>query len=420
MKILVLTQLPPFPPDSGPKVKTYHLLRHLAAQHHVTLVCFTRDEQDEANAARLRPLCTELHTVPQPRSAPHKLVAAARSLLGGRPYVVERAASAAMHQLLARLVYAAAAAGKPFDLVHADQLVMAQFAAPLPLPRLLDEHNVAWKQYERIAERRRGLGRWARRRESRLLRRYEGRVCADFEAVTVVSEEDRRGLLAALGRERELPVIPIAVDCAAEPALPRAPAARAILSLAPMRAPLNADGVAWFAREIYPLVQRAVPDARLAICGAEPTPELRALAELDTSIEVAGHVADPRPYVAGAACQIVPLRGGGGMRVQILEALARGVPVVSTTAGYAGMDLVPGRHLLVADTPSDFADAVALLLRDPEFGARLAAAGRQRVLERYDCRAVYPALDAIHAAIAARPAAGRGPAMSQVEQPASA
>lgn len=417
MKILLLTQLAPFPPDSGPKVKTYHLLRHLAAQHEVTLVCFARDAQDAASVASLRPLCAEVHTVPWPRSPLRDTLAAARSLLKGAPFTIERMASAALHQLLARLVFTASAAGAPFDLVHADQLVMAQFAAPLPLPRLLDQHNVAWRQYAGIAERRRGLGRQARRRESRLLRGYEGRVCADFEAVTVVSEEDRRGLLEAMHSERELPLIPIAVDCAAEPVVARAPGARAVLSLAPMRSPLNADGVGWFAREIYPLVCRAVPDARLYICGPEPDAQLRALPELDATIEVTGYVADPRPYVAGAACQIVPLRGRGGMRVQILEALARGIPVVSTSAGYAGIDLTPGKHLLVADTPSDFADAVALLLRDPEFGAALAAAGRQRVLERYDWRAVYPAVDAVHAHIAARPAGRPVPA---VEQPVGA
>jgi len=405
MKILLLTRAAPYPPDSGPKVKTYHLLRHMAAQHQVTLVTFTRSATEEANADALRAICAAVHTVPRQRSWVKAAAAALRSVVLRQPYSIERDHREAMHELLARLVGGAAEAGEPFDLVHADQLSMAQFAAPLPLPRLLDQHHVAWRMYEGMAAQRQGLARLLLRREMRLLRRYEGRVCAEFEAVTVVSEEDREGLLQAMSRPRELPVIPIAVDCAAEQPVPRSPQARAVLSLAPMDLQLNADGVCWFAREVYPLVRRAVPAVRLYVCGPEPTAAVRALPAQEPSIEVTGYVADPRPYVADSACLIVPLRGGGGMHVKILEALARGIPVVTTSVGCAGLDLVPGRHLLVADTPSDFADAVALLLRDPELGARLAAAGRQRVIERYDWRAVYPAMDAVQAQIAARPSA---------------
>lgn len=403
MNILLLTQVVPNPPDSGPKVKTYHLLRHLAAQHRVTLVTFTRNAQEEAHAAALREICAEVHTVHLRRSRPLDLAAAARSLISRRPFIIERDGSRAMHELLSRLVFEASAAGQPFDLVHADQLNMAQFAEPLPLPRLLDQHNAVWMIFERLADQKRGPARWFLRREAKLLQRYEGRICADFEAVTVVSDEDRRGLIKAMGRERDLPIIPIAVDCAAEQPIPRSPGAKAILSLATMMWPPNVDGVCWFANEIYPLVRRAVPETRFYVCGPRPTADVRALPERDPTIEVTGYVDDPRPYIAGSACLIVPLRSGGGMRVKILEALARGIPVVSTTIGYEGIDLTPGEHLLVADTPSDFADAVALLLRDPELGARIAAAGRRRVLEKYDWRAVCPAMDAVHARIATRP-----------------
>jgi glycosyltransferase involved in cell wall biosynthesis len=177
-----------------------------------------------------------------------------------------------------------------------------------------------------------------------------------------------------------------------------------VLSLAAPGWSPNAEGIAWFAREVFPLVRRAVPDSQLYICGAQPTPELRALAEGNPSIEVTGFV-NPRPYLEQAAVLIAPLRSSGGMRVMLPEALARGVPVVATSVACAGLDLTPGEHLLLADTPSAFADAVALLLRDPELGGRLASAARHHVLERYDWRAVYPAIDQVYARIAARRAA---------------
>lgn len=408
MNILLLTQVVPFPPDSGPKVKTYHLLRHLAAHHRVTLVTFTRNPQEEAHADALRGVCAAVHTVHLKRSRVIDLLGVARSAVSGRPFIIERDDNAAMHRLLSKLVFEAAAAGKPFDLVHADQLNMAQFAEPLALPRLLDQHNAVWMIFDRMADQSRGPARWFWRREAKLLKRYEGRVCSEFEAVTVVSEEDRRGLLKVMPRERDMPVIPIAVDCDKEQLIPRAEGADAILSLATMMWPPNVDGVLWFAREIYPLVRRAVPATRFYVCGQRPVAEVRALPEQEPSIEVTGYVEDPRPYIAGSACLIVPLRSGGGMRVKILEALARGIPVVSTTIGYEGIDLTPGEHLLVADTPSDFADAVSLLLRDPELGQRIAEAGRKRVLEKYDWRAVCPAMDAVYQRIARPTPRGEG------------
>jgi len=310
---------------------------------------------------------------------------------------MERDDLPAMHQFLAKLLQDAARAGRPFDLVHADQLNMAMFADKLPLPRLLDQHNAVWTIFQRMAQQERGPARLFLEREWRLLKRFEGDVCKRFEAVTTVSNEDRTALLQAIGAQREMPVIPIAVDAEAEQPIPRKEGAHGILSLATMMWPPNVDGVMWFARSIYPLVRQEFPESRFYVVGQRPVAEVRALPESEPSIDVTGYVADPTPYISSSACLIVPLRSGGGMRVKILEALARGIPIVSTTIGYEGIDLIPNKHLLVADEPEAFAAAVVRLLREPELGATLAAAGRERLLELYDWRAVCPAMDAVYA-----------------------
>jgi glycosyltransferase involved in cell wall biosynthesis len=397
LNVLLLTQIVPYPPDSGPKVKTYNLLRHLASQHRMTLVTFTRNEQEERDADHLRSICAEVHTVTLKRSRARDALALGSSLLHGRPWLMERDDLPAMHQFLAKLVQDAAQAGRPFDLVHADQLNMAMFADRLPLPRLLDQHNAVWTIFQRMAQQERGPARLFLEREWRLLKRFEGDVCRRFEAVTSVSNEDRAALFKAIGSEREMPVIPIAVDAEAEQPIPRKESARGILSLATMMWPPNVDGVMWFARSIYPLVHQEVPDSRFYVVGQRPVAEVRALPDSEPSIDVTGYVADPTSYISSSACLIVPLRSGGGMRVKILEALARGIPIVSTTIGYEGIDLIAGKHLLVADTPEAFAAAVVRLLREPELGAELAAAGRARLLELYDWRAVCPAMDAVYA-----------------------
>ncbi len=396
MNILLLTQIVPYPPDSGPKVKTYHLLRHLAAHHRITLVAFTRNPQEEQDAAALQSICAAVHTVHLERSRVRDAIALAKSLVSGRPWLMARDDLPAMHETLTKLVAQAEAAGQPFDLVHADQLNMAMFADRLPLPRLLDQHNAVWTIFKRMAQQESGAARIFLEREWRLLKRYEGDVCKRFEAVTAVSDEDRKALFEAIGGEREMPVIPIAVDAEAEQPIPRSAGANGILSLATMMWPPNVDGVMWFARAIYPLVRQEVPETSFYVVGQRPVAEVRALPESEPSIKVTGYVPDPKPYISDSACLIVPLRSGGGMRVKILEALARGIPIVSTTIGYEGIDLVPGKHLLVADTPSAFAAAVTKLLRDPALGAQLAAAGRERLLECYDWKAVYPAMEAVY------------------------
>ncbi|NNJ09216.1 glycosyltransferase [Chloroflexales bacterium ZM16-3] len=395
MNILLLTYAVPYPPESGPKVKTYHLLRHLAGRHRVTLVSFAHHGERADQIAALRPLCVGIHTVPLANDSMHRYRSMAMSLLRGRPFIVERDTSPAMHALLARLVAEAEEVGQPFDLVHADQLYMAPYAEALPIPRLLDQHNAVYRIYESLAGQRHWARSWMARREAALLRRHEGRLCATFEAVTTVSDEDRQALQAVMPRPRELTTIPIAVDVAELQPITRDPQSQAVLSLAAPGWPPNAEGLTWFAREVYPLVRRAVPESQLFICGAQPDHAVRALPERDPSIEVTGFV-DPATYIARSACLIVPLRQSGGMRVMILEALARGIPVVSTSLGIAGLDLRPCEHLLVADTPSDFADAVALLLREPELGRRIAAAGRQLVLDRYDWRVVYRVIDSVY------------------------
>lgn len=406
MNILLLSCGVPYPPDSGPRVKTYQLIRHLASRHRVSLVCLDPDGTGAARAPALQDLCADLRVVQLPARRGEWLA----RLFGGQPALLARYRSDELHRLLAQMVAEAAAAKQPFDLVHVDQIVMAPYAERLALPRVLDAHNAVWKIYADAAEQQGWPGSWLARQEAARLRAYEGRICAEFEAVLTVSEEDRAALAEASGGAGALSVVPLGVDSSALPSVRRAAGAQDVLSLATPGWPPNADGIAWFAREVFPLVRRAAPASRFFICGPQPTPELQDLPERASGIEVTGFV-NPLPYLERAAVLIAPLRSSGGMRVMLLEALARGVPVVATTLACAGLELTAGEHLLIADSPSEFADAVALLLRDPELGARIAAAGRQRVIERYDWRALYPAIDLVYARITAQgaPQSQEGP-----------
>lgn len=399
MRVLLLTLIVPFPPDSGPKVKTYNLLQYLAQHYDVTLVSLVRSEQERAYAESLRPLCEEVYTVPFTRSRLRDAFYLARSALTGESFIISRDACAALEQLLASLT-----SRTYYDIIHADQLNMARFARGLPGgARVLDQHNAVWTIVQRMAQNTTLLPkRIFLDLEARRIMRYEAEVCVGFDAVMAVSEPDRWALDLAIAshggdpQDMRSAVIPIAVDTGSEPVVVRASAPRTILSMATMFWPPNVDGVLWFAREVFPLVKREIPDARFAVVGARPPQRVRHLAVEDPSIEVTGYVEDPRPYLEASAALIVPVRAGGGMRVKILEALARGIPIVSTTIGYEGIDLTPGEHLLAGNTPAAFAAAVVRLLRDPELGRRLAAEGRAFAERTYDWRVVNGQVDSVY------------------------
>lgn len=393
LRILFLTQIVPYPPDSGPKIKTYNLLRYLVQRHEVHLVSFARSDTEAQQARALRDICASVTTVGLQRSRGRDVAFLARSLLTGRPFLIERddvpGMQAATAQLMARYT---------FDAVHADQLTMGQFAVDLPVPlRVLDEHNAVWTIVKRSVKAMRGPRRLVAELEWRKLRDYEGHLCRRFDCVTVVSEDDRRALFRAAVGSFPCLEVPIAVDTDELAFIDRGSNARHVLSVATMFYPPNIEGVDWFARQVFPIIRRNVPETSLRIVGSRPPAQIRRLTDAHGGIEVTGYVADLTPILRESAVLVVPVHSGSGMRVKILEAFARGIPVVSTTLGVEGIEARSEEHLLVADTPDGFAAAVMRILREPETSARLARAGRELVCRRYDWRTALAALDQLYA-----------------------
>ena len=392
MKILLLTQVLPYPPDSGPKVKTWNVIKYLAPRHEVTLASFVRGDQS-ADVAHLASVCRAVHTVPMERNLAHDGLAAVQSLASGQPWMMVRDRRAAMAALIRRL-----AASEQFDIVHADQLNMAQYAQQVPgARRILDAHNALWVLYGRLAAQMKwGPQRLILERDWRLLKRYEGRMVATMDGVLAVSEEDRSALLMAAGRAHDVTVIPIAVDTDEIAPVQRHADADHLLHVGTMYWPPNIDGINWFLDEIMPTIVRQRPGTVFDVVGARPPESLLARAQEDHHLNVTGYVVDTLPYLQSAGVFLVPLRAGGGMRVKILNALAQGMPIISTTLGAEGIAVRDGEHLLLADDPADFGAAVLRVLHDPALAARLGAAGRRLAEEQYDYRVACAPMDALY------------------------
>jgi glycosyltransferase involved in cell wall biosynthesis len=389
LKILLLTQVLPYPPDSGPKVKTWNVIKYLSLHHDVTLVSFVRGDQQH-DIEVLKKYCREVHTVEMDRSIIKDGMALVRSMVTGLPWLIARDRRSAMVTLIRSITTEQA-----FDVVHADQLNMAQYAAAVERGiKVIDEHNALWLLYRRMAGTMpSGPRKWLLNRDWRLLRTYEGQICRDFDSVLTVSEVDRDALMEVAGEKLNFTVIPIAVDTDEVAPVERAVDANRIVHIGTMFWPPNVDGILWFTREVLPIIRAVKPEVGFDIIGAKPPQEILYLGEVDPLINVTGYVEDTTPYQEKTGVLIVPVRAGGGMRVKILNALSQALPMVTTTIGCEGIAVEHGKHLLIADTPQEFAEAVIRLLDDRDAGQRLAQNGRLLIQEQYDYRKVCAALE---------------------------
>jgi glycosyltransferase involved in cell wall biosynthesis len=392
MKVLLLTQVLPYPPDSGPKIKTWNVLKYLARNHEVTLASFVRGDQS-AEIDHLKGYCRAVHTVPIARGALRDGWYMLQSLATNQPFLMVRDDRAAMRRLIDQL-----AAETQFDIVHADQLNMAQYAERVPgAGKVLDAHNALWLLYKRLWETMNsGPRKWLLGRDWGLLKRYEGDICRRFEGLLTVSEEDKVALEEAAGRALEATVIPIAIDTDEVTEVRRQPEADHILHIGTMFWPPNIDGILWFLREILPAIQAQRPQTVFDVVGAKPPPEITAYNSNGSGVNVTGYVVDPTPYYEMTGVMVVPLRAGGGMRVKILNALAQGLPIVSTTIGCEGIAVESGRHLLIADTPEAFAQATLHILQDKALADELGRNGRCLIESTYDYRAACRPLETLY------------------------
>jgi len=413
-QILFLTQVLPYPLDAGPKVRAYHMLRHLSARHEVTLASFVRGDDTAAAVEHLRNICAAVHTVPIRRSTWRNLRAGIKGIATGLPVVIARDEMAEMAETLRRLAHET-----PFDVVHADQLSMAgygqmtvRFSSPPSGPRrpraLLDEHNAVYVLAERIAEGETHLARHAlAAREAAAFARYEAAMCRAYDAILTVTAEDRDRLLMLCPPEgravqaQKFATIPICVDPQQTLAVRHQPAAApTILHLGTMFWPPNVAGVLWFAREALPLIHRELPEVRFVVVGKNPPAEVRALTA-DSRVEVIGYVADPEPYLAAADAFVVPLHAAAGMRVKIVDGWLWGLPIVATPIGAEGIEVRDGENILIAGDAAAFAAAVLRLLNDPPLNDRLRAAGRAWVEAKYAWQVAYQQVDDVYSRLLA-------------------
>lgn len=416
MRVLVVSDEYPWPARTGYRQRLAAILRTLTAEHEVDLVTVLREDQVlEPAPVSLR---EQLAVVAGARTE-HRAQRLARWLTGDLPRILNwRDWTPARDALTAWL--ARHGGEDAYDVVWFSHPETHQALADLvPGPHVVDLDNL---NSELLAHRRRrtpptGTGlrergaavaaRTADRVDERRWRRIE-RACADRAAVAVVCSGLDRDRLHALEPGAAVRVVPNGYEPA--PGITggsRTPRSEGpvLLMVGLLTYEANQDAAAFFGRDVLPLVRAQAPAARFRVVGRYAAPDVARFAGLP-GLELTGEVADLGAELAAADVAVVPIRFGGGTRIKILEAFATGLPVVATSVGAEGLDVVGGRHLLLADDAESFAEACLRVWRDPVLRESLVAEGRARWQERYRWDVIAPTITAA-VAEAAEPAAGR-------------
>ena len=364
------------PTNRGGQIRTLEMLRRLHARNEVHYVAY-HDPADREGPARASEYATRV--VPVTRKIPARGTWAFWRQLAGNvtsrlPLAVGRYESDAMKQTLAKLVTA-----ENYDAVVCDFLSSAPNMPDLR-KAVIFQHNVESMIWQRHAEhagdplRKAYFGSQAAR-----MVRCEREYCQAAAGVIAVSRQDAEIFRQRFGVQH-VTAVPTGVDTDYFEPPAHSETLADIVFCGAMDWLPNVDGIGWFVAEVLPLIRARRPGCRVTLAGRTPAPEVRALAR-DPLIQVTGTVPDIRPYLWGSALAIVPLRIGGGTRLKIYEAMAAGVPVVSTTVGAEGLDVTQGENILLADTAEAFAEACLRVLEQREPG--LAAAALRLVTERF-------------------------------------
>ena len=357
------------PLDKDGRMRTYHMLRELNREHPITYLTVDDGHAAADAVARAREYCTKLVRVPLRTPATGSFAAyrdLARNVASSLPYAVWKYRSAAMQQKIDEIVR-----DDSIDVTICDFLApTVNVPTALPVPTILFQHRVEclpWHRRSVLASDL--LRRQYFQRQWYRMYAFERSQCRRFDHVIAVSPDDLAWFTMEYG-VRHASDIPAGVDTDffRPSSVARVEPGHLIVTGAMDWVP-NDDAVSHFMTAILPHVRAS--DVKLSIVGRDPTTAVQALAHRDSRVHVTGGVADVRPYLERAAVVVVPRRTGGGTRLEILEAMAMEKPIVSTTVGVAGLPVRDGEHLLIADTPEQFASAVTRLLNDPGFGREL-------------------------------------------------
>jgi sugar transferase (PEP-CTERM/EpsH1 system associated) len=387
MKILYLSLRFPYPPHSGDKIRTYNVLKKLSENHSIHFISFCHPSQGSELNKQLAEYCDKIETASFSKLRAYKNCLLYFSF--AEPFQINYWHSREMQRKIDR-----ALESSDFDLIHVQFFRMAQYVRKYNnIPKLLDSCDSYALNLSRRAKLDRGLSWPLLIVETNRVKKYEVEIARHFNSVTLVSPLDMN-CLYSLDKNIPLSVVPMGVDL--EYYQPGNEAyGPNLLFTGTIKYFPNSDAILYFYNEIFPIIKNAVPDVKFYVVGNLPPKKIRKL-EAGGDVIVTGRVEDVRPYFDKSAVFVCPLRSGSGMQTKILESMAMGVPVVTSSMGVQALEASIGKDILVSDKPEEFAQKVISLLKDRERRQSIAQNSRKLVEEKYGWSTIVKRFDAIY------------------------
>jgi len=367
MNILFLSTRSPYPLISGHSLRTYHILKGAAQNHNVTFVTFVQlpeHELKKENLDHLKSFCKAVYPFEIPADLSRITLAKMLflNLFSSLPFVAQKYDAPLMRQKIREIIQT-----EHIDLVHVDLLPLTAYINEFEhLPKILVNHNVEsirlyrWFRTEPNPVKKAYLGiQWLK------LRSFERSAMNKFDGCVVVSGIDKE-LLLKMGVRSKLFVVPNGTNTKFFTPHNGKVVENSVLWIGHMDVHTNKDAVLYFWKDIYPILKRKYPEVKMTFVGTAPPKEIAAASKLDGHVRATGFVGDIRPYIDEAAVMVVPIRIGSGTRLKILDAMAMGKAIVSTSVGCEGLNVNDGKDIVIADDPENFAVKTIELLKSAD------------------------------------------------------
>ncbi|MEO0124072.1 MAG: TIGR03087 family PEP-CTERM/XrtA system glycosyltransferase [candidate division WOR-3 bacterium] len=374
MNILFLTSRFPFPPIGGDKLRFFYILKYLSRNHKVSILCFTDKKLSSELTSAYKDYFYEINVVflPKIKSYINCIV----GLFKGVPLQISYYKSKKMENLVQEKL----TNGK-FDIIFVHLIRMAEYVKKSNIYKILDMTDAQSLNYTRAMQYTQGKWSIIHRFEKDLVLNYEKNIWRYFDKTFVVSPIDR-DYLKSLDENINVEVLPNGVDVQKYSFCLNDHQNKKICFIGNMRTFPNTDAAVWFCKEIFPIIKKEIPQVKLYIVGTEPSRRVRALAKIK-DVYVTGEVPNVNEYVWNSEVSVAPIRVGAGIQNKILESMALGTPVVTTSIGLEGIEAEPNKHILVADKPDEFAKQVIRLINNSELRAKISTEARRLIEERY-------------------------------------
>jgi glycosyltransferase involved in cell wall biosynthesis len=379
MRIFFFTGWFPFPPDNGARIRLYNFIKQLSIRHEVFLVSLLQEDSNPENAENLNEFC---HVMALHRLKPYnpKALSSFPGFFSNQPRSIFAGYNPAIKDSVQDLIKKI----NPEVIIASTLDVVNYLLDYLPgIPSVLIDHNCEFSVLKRSTEFIHGkLSKWRYELGWKKFAHWEAKICRLFDVVIMPTVEDKEKMLEFAPDIKNITVIPNAADTSLFDPSCWSPETGRLIYNGALTYDANLDAVNYFAEEIYPRIAQQMKGVQLVVTGRFDGVDTNQLTE-DRGIKLSGYVEDIRTELYRSAACVIPLRKGGGMRLKIPEAMAAGVPVVSTSMGAEGLDCLHEEHLLMADTPSGLADAVVRVLTDRELALKLHQNGRKLIEDKY-------------------------------------